>query len=195
MRRVLVALLLVTVAPLLAPVSANAATASPSLTRLTVHVAGCDPCKIRLVQALSGPGGATVWHSRRKRIGRDGVVAYTVPRHRTHGMSFELQVPWEGNVGSVPNVVTRYRGQHVGQWWSAKKARASKHAEGCWAGTRHAHATLRFRVLRIAAKDVFGNPTHAAVAWFGRGLRSWRPMTTTWHGRIGNQDAFYCHRP
>jgi hypothetical protein len=195
MRRTLLVTMMAASALLLGVTVPGNATASVPKTKVALRVAGCHTCKVRLVQAVYHPGGVTYWHSRRKPVGADGAVAFTVPRQRTHGMSFELRAPWEGGTDSVPNVVTRNRGQDVGQRWTATRAKASKRAEGCWAGTSKAHVRLRFRVARVATKDYSGKSTHAAVAWSQRGLRSWKPMTPTWHGRIGNQDAFYCQQP
>jgi hypothetical protein len=195
MRRTLLVMMMAASALLLGVTVPGNATASVPKTKVVLRVAGCHTCKVRLVQAVYHPGGVTYWHSRRKPVGADGAVAFTVPRQRTHGMSFELRAPWEGGTDSVPNVVTRYRGQDVGQRWTATRAKASKRAEGCWAGTSKAHVRLRFRVARVATTDYSGKSTHAAVAWSQRGLRSWKPMTPTWHGRIGNQDAFYCQQP
>jgi len=195
MRRTLLVTMMAASALLLGVTVPGNATASVPKTKVALRVAGCHTCTVRLVQAVYHPDGVTYWHSRRKPVGADGAVAFTVPRQRTHGMSFELRAPWEGGTDSVPNVVTRYRGQDVGQRWTATQAKASKRAEGCWAGTSKAHVRLRFRVARVATTDYSGKSTHAAVAWSQRGLRSWKPMTPTWHGRIGNQDAFYCQQP
>jgi len=195
MRRTLLVTMMAASALLLGVTVPGNATASVPKTKVALRVAGCHTCTVRLVQAVYHPDGVTYWHSRRKPVGADGAVAFTVPRQRTHGMSFELRAPWEGGTDSVPNVVTRYRGQDVGQRWTATRAKASKRAEGCWAGTSKAHVRLRFRVARVATTDYSGKSTHAAVAWSQRGLRSWKPMTPTWHGRIGNQDAFYCQQP
>ena len=80
-------------------------------TKLRVHVTGCDACSLQLQHAVNGK--AHVWTSSRQRIGADHVAAFTVRTSRTHGLSFVIRAPWEGNTGAVSNIVTRYSGQSI----------------------------------------------------------------------------------
>jgi hypothetical protein len=171
----------------------GSASASRPTTRLTIHVAGCSTCRVTLVQAI--PRGPS-WHSRAKRVGSDHVVTFTVPTRRTHGMSFEVRAPWESFTDSVLNVVTRYATERPGEHWSAHRAKHAQRAYGCWAGTTHRRASLRFRVARFPFTSHI-NGTHratGAVAWASPALHTRGEAVDTWHGRIGNQDAFYCPR-
>lgn len=177
-------------------VSSSSADAAQPHTRLVIKVTGCNSCKVRLVRAISG--SSIYWRSQAEKVGSDGKVVFNVLTKRTKGMSFELQAPWEGATDSVPNVVTRYAKQAPGETWTAKQAKHSARAFGCWAGTTKRRTTLHFRVARITFDGSgMGGTTHdkAAVAWASPGLHSWKPKMQTWHGRLGNQDAFYCTRP
>lgn len=191
----LVALLLVGLTvPTARAATPTAAPAAASHTRLTLRISGCARCRVTLIQAISG--APNVWQTRAQRIGADGRAVFRVPTARTHGMSFELRVPWESAAtDSVLNIATRYPGQAVGQPWSAKQAMSSKRGFGCWAGTTKAQARLAVRVHGFTFDAGSRGRQRAAVAWASPGLRSWRPAMRTFHGRIGNQDAFYCQRP
>ena len=169
---------------------AGSASASEPTTRLTIHITGCSTCHVKLVQA----GAHTYWHSRSKYVGSNDIVTFVVPTRRTHGMSFEVYAPWEGFTDSNLNVATRYRAQDPGQHWTATQAKHAKRAFGCWAGTQKRHATLHFKVARFTfTSEIDG--THletGAVAWASPGLHVRGASAPAWHGRIGNQDAFYC---
>ena len=171
----------------------RAAAVSPGVTHLHLHVAGCDTCRITLQRAVTG--NPDVWSSRTKHIGSDHRVSWTVSSRKTHGMSFVLLAPWGGNTGSVPNLVTRYRGAAIDSAVSQAQARAARRADGCWAGTTVDDVTLDFRVARIKARDLGGQPTTIPLAWAPHTLSSWKPASRTYRGTIGNQDAFYCTRP
>lgn len=191
----LVALLLVGLTvPTARAAMPTAAPAAAPHTRLTLRFDGCARCSVTLIQAISG--APNVWHSRARRVGADGRAVFRVPTARTHGMSFELRVPWESAAtDSVLNVATRYAGQAAGRAWSARQAMAAKRAFGCWAGTASTRATVQVHVHGFTFDAGSRGRQRAAVAWASPGLRSWRPAMRTFHGRIGNQDAFYCQRP
>lgn len=190
----LVALLLVGLAVPAGRAAPPAAQAAAHRTHLVVKVDGCDRCSVTLVRAISGT--SIYWRSRAQRVGADGKAVFDVPARRTHGMSFELRVPWEsGLTDSVLNVATRYQGQAPGQPWTAREAKHAKRAFGCWAGTERSNATVHVDVAGFTFTAGSSGPQRAAVAWASPGLRSWRPAAKAWHGRIGNQDAFYCQRP
>ncbi len=162
-------------------------------TSLRLHITGCDHCTVQLQQALVHP--TTVWTSPTKRVGADHHVTFRVPTRRTHGLSFVLRAPWEGNTGAVSNIVTRYAGRAVDSAVSRKAARHARHAEGCWAGTSMNALTLDFHVSRVRARTLDGAPTHIPLAYATHTMSSWRPVVGTFKGTIGNQDAFYCTRP
>ena len=178
---------------------AHAATAPSSAragvphTRLDVHVAGCPRCTVTLQQAVEGR--LTVWTSKPQRVGSDHVATWTIRTAHTPGLSFLVTAPWAGNIGAVPNMVTRYRGQQVGDTVTLAQARHSRHAEGCWAGTSQDTARLDFRVARVATRTVDGRPTQTPLAFATHSMPSWRPMVGTFKGTIGNQDAFWCTQP
>jgi len=162
-------------------------------TRLHVHVTGCDRCSITLQQAVEGH--LTVWTSKPHRVGSDHVTTFTLRTARTHGLSFVIRAPWEGNTGAVTNMVTRYRSQDVGDGVTIREARHGRRAEGCWAGTGQDSARLDFHVARVAARTLDGKPTQIPLAYATHSLRSWRPMVRTFKGTLGNQDAFWCAHP
>jgi hypothetical protein len=162
-------------------------------TRLHVHVTGCDRCTVTLQHAVSGR--PSVWTSTPQRVGADHVATFRVRTSRTHGMSFVLRAPWEGNTGAVPNIVTRYRGQKVDSYVSRDEARHATRAEGCWAGTTSPVMRLHFHVGRIAGKTLEGDPTQIPLAYAVHSMSSWKPMVNAYRGTIANQDAFYCTKP
>jgi hypothetical protein len=162
-------------------------------TRLHIHVTGCNRCALTLQHAVSG--AQKVWTSKPQRIGPDEVANFRLLTSRTHGLSFVLHAPWEGNTGAVPNIVTRYRGQKVDNGVTVAEARQGTHAEGCWAGTSIDSVPLSFHVARVRAKTLDGQPTQIPLAYATHTMSSWRPMVKTFKGTIGNQDAFYCTRP
>jgi hypothetical protein len=162
-------------------------------TTLHVHVTGCDRCSVTLQHAVSG--APRVWTSKPQLVGGDHVATFSVRSGRTHGMSFVLRAPWQGDTGAVPNMVTRYRGQKVDGFVSVDEARAGRYAEGCWAGTNVDDVRLDFAVTRLRARTLTGAPTHIPLVYATHSMSSWKPMVRTYRGTIGNQDAFYCTRP
>jgi hypothetical protein len=54
---------------------------------------------------------------------------------------------------------------------------------------------VKFRVVRVPSLDLMGHHTHIALGFAPHGLPSWKPMVKTFHGTLGNQDAFYCTPP
>jgi hypothetical protein len=173
--------------------SNGAAHRAPATTRLRIHVTGCNRCTLALQHAVTDR--QQVWTSRPQRIGSDEVATFRILRSRTHGLSFVLHAPWEGNTGAVPNVVTRYRGRTVGAAVTVAEARGGGYAEGCWAGTHHRSVHLRFHVARVPATTLSGKPTEIPLAYATYTMSSWKPMVKTYRGTIGNQDAFYCRQP
>jgi hypothetical protein len=167
--------------------------ATPHRTTLHVQVAGCDRCRITLQHAVTR--ARSVWTSRQQKVGGDGEAVFHLRTANTHGLSFVVWAPWAGNIDAATNFVTRDAGTVVGSRQTRSQAHTAKHAEGCWAGTSSSDATVRFRVVRVPARSVTGQRTHIALGFATHALPSWKPMAKTWHGTLGNQDAFYCTRP
>ncbi len=136
-----------------------------------------------------------VWTPSYQRIGSDHRAVFRVRTTRTHGLSFVFRAPWDGGIGSVPNVVTRYAGHPVGSFVSRAEARRAHKARGCWAGTTAHRVRLDLHVSRVPAKTVGGEPTHIPLVYATHSLPSWKPTVKTFKGTIGNQDAFYCTMP
>lgn len=170
-----------------------ASSAAPATTALHLHVTGCDSCTIRLVHAISGQ--PKVWTSTKQRVGSDHELSWTVPTGKTHGMSFELDAPWAGNLGAVPNLVTRYPRTATDSAVSQARAYAAHRAQGCWAGTSVDDITLDFKVAHVRGVDVTGKPTTLPLAWAPHTMSSWKPSVRAYRGMIGNQDAYYCTKP
>jgi hypothetical protein len=161
-----------------------------SKTTLHLHVSGCDSCSIQLVQAL--PNYTPVWHSRSQTVGGDHVVTFTVATVLTHGMSFDVRAPWAKGTDAVPNAVTAYAGHQVRSTVSVEEARSAVHAAGCWAGTSKTTEDLSFAVDRVHTKSATGAEVVTPLVYASPTLSSWQPLVKTFHGTIGNQDAFYC---
>lgn len=175
---------------------AHAATserATPRTVSVRMHVTGCDHCTVQLQHAVTG--ATRVWSSGTRTIGSDHVVSFTVRRSLTHGMSFVVHAPWEGNTGAVPTMVTRYAGHAVDSRISRDTARHASRAQGCWAGAYTDSVRLSFKIARVRAKTLTGEPTQMPLAWSRHTMASWKPVMKTYHGTLGNQDAFYCTKP
>jgi hypothetical protein len=166
---------------------------APAVTRLHLHVTGCDRCSIQLQQAIDGR--PAVWQSAGQRVGDDHRATFRVRTGRTHGMSFVVNAPWAHGLDWVPNLTTRYAGRRVDSFVTRDRARHAERAEGCWAGTTLDDVTLDLHVARVAAETASGDPTTAPLAYSVHTLSSWRPMVHTYKGTLGNQEAFYCTRP
>src|SRR5689334_1478204 len=106
---------------------AHVSAARPSHTHLRLHITGCDRCTVTLQRAVSG--NPDVWTSPPQRVGADHRVTFAVLTSRTHGLSFVLRAPWQGDTGAVPNLVTRYRGHAIGSFVSRSAARHGRRAE------------------------------------------------------------------
>ena len=173
--------------------SGGTGAATPARTSLHLHITGCDHCTVQLQHAVNGK--PTVWTSKEQRIGSDHNADFHLRTSRTHGLSFVVRAPWEGNTGAVTNIVTRYAGHAVDSGVGRSSARHAKHAQGCWAGTRLDDVRLDFHVARVAAKTLDGHPTQIPLAYATHTMSSWNPTVRTYRGTIGNQDAFYCTKP
>jgi hypothetical protein len=162
-------------------------------TTLHLHITGCDTCTVELQHAVTG--AAHVWSSSPKKIGADHRAAFRTLTAHTHGMSFVLRAPWEGDTGAVPNIVTRYAGHAVDSSVSQRDARHGSLAEGCWAGTTVDDVRLGFHVARVPGTTLGGQATRIPLAYATHTMSSWKPLVKTFKGTIGNQDAFYCTKP
>lgn len=176
------------------PAAARPATAgapTPATTALTVKVATCDGCEIRLYQAVRGR--THVWQSRAAVV-RGAVVTFQVPTARTHGLSMSVRAPWEGSTGFVTMAVVRYAGEAAGHPVTFARTHTKHRGSGCWAGTSKARATLPLRVRRVTVNGNAG-PTAGTIAWFGTSRSSWAPMERTFQGVLGAQDVLFCQHP
>jgi hypothetical protein len=162
-------------------------TPQASMTHITLRVIACPHCPVYLQRAITG---GTYWSSRTHHV-RNGRVRFTVLTARTRGMSFNFNPRWS-TAGWVTNVVTRYAHTHIGQLIRDKVARHKKRATACWRGTSAHRIFMTVRVVKFRHKDHDGNPGHALRAYFRTTRAATPPMTRTWHGAVGNQDAYYC---
>lgn len=166
-------------------------------TSLTLRVRGCDGCTIQPVRA-----GNTVaipeWRGKMKKV-RNGSVHWRVSTRHTIGMSFDISDPDAVNVGAMPDIVVAYRGIAVGDRVPAGVAKHKKRANGCWSGTHKGSITLRVRVERFPATSAFPPPvTGFSIRPYFVRTRAHLPLASgsgysrTFHGAIGNQDAYFC---
>jgi hypothetical protein len=165
----------------------------PATTTLRLHFTGCDRCSVQLQHAVNGK--LHVWTSKQQRSGSNHSATFQVRTSRTHGLSFVLRAPWQGNTGAVSNIVTRYAGHDVDSAVSRHAARHAGKAQGCWAGTSLDDVRLDFHVSRVAAKTLDGQDTRIPLVYATHTMSSWKPTVKTYRGTIGNQDAFYCSKP
>jgi hypothetical protein len=173
--------------------AAAAGRGAAAMTRIHLHVSGCDRCSIALQHAITH--SQHVWTSRKQKVGSDHRVTFKIRTARTKGLSFVVDAPWERDTGAVSNMVTRYPGHRVDSSVTRKQARHAARAEGCWAGTRLDEVWLGFHVARVPARSLPGHLTHIPLAYATHTMASWAPKVKTFKGTIGNQDAFYCTKP
>lgn len=191
--RVVIASLGLAAIALLAPGPASAqapsAHAAVPTTRLTLAVAGCNGCQLRLTQAIEGR--RRVWQSREHTV-RDGKVAWTVATRRTRGMSITVLAPWDGGAGYVPAVAFRYAGTAPGDAITDATARTERRASACWAGTAEEAVTLPVRVVHAHGTNPPGDAIRTPRAFTSVTQPYERPMLRTWRGIVGTQDAIWC---
>jgi hypothetical protein len=166
-------------------------------TSLTLTVHGCDGCTIQPVRAGNGTT-VPVWRGKTKKV-RNGSAHWKVTIRHTVGMSFDINDPDAVNIGVMPDIVVAYRGLAVGDRVPAGVAKHKKKANGCWSGTHKAQVNLRVRVERFRATSAFPPPVKgfSIRPYFVRTrahlrISGGRMYTRTFHGAIGNQDAFFC---
>jgi hypothetical protein len=171
------------------------AQATARTTSLTLIVHGCDGCIVQPVRATQATPEIPVWRGKMKRV-RNGSVHWNVATRRTVGMSFDINDPNAVNVGAMPDIVVAYRGIAVGDRVPAGVAKHKKHATGCWAGTHKPSITLRVRVEQFPATSGFPPPVKgfSIRPYFVKTRAHFPPFTRTFHGQIGNQDAYFCVR-
>jgi len=161
-------------------------------TTLVLEIPTCAKCTINLARAISGH--QHVWRSKIHHV-RDGRVTFVLPTWRTKGLSFEINAPWDNACDCNTNIVTRYRGIKPGERLRDTRARHKRKAEGCWAGTDASTFTMTVHVARFPARQPDGQPGHVMRAYLNPQVASIGPMTQTFKGTLGNQDAFYCTLP
>src|SRR3954447_11405976 len=166
-------------------------------TSLTLTVHGCDGCTVQPVRA-GNAATVPVWRGKAKKV-RNGSVHWKVSIRHTVGMSFDITDPDAVEIGAMPDIVVAYRGIAVGDRVPAGVAKHKKRANGCWAGTHSAAKTLRVRVERFQATSAFPPPVKgfAIRPYFVKTRAHLRIATgkefdRTFHGAIGNQDAYFC---
>ncbi len=190
--RVLTGAALTTAVFAVVPVVDGQAQSAARTTSLTLMVHGCQGCTVQPVRAIAG-ASVPVWRGRMKKV-RNGSVHWRVATRRTVGMSFDISDPDAVNVGAIPDIVVAYRGIAVGDRVPAGVAKHKKRATGCWAGTGRASITLRVRVEQFPATSGFPPPVKgfSIRPYFVKTRAHLPPYTGTFHGQIGNQDAYFC---
>lgn len=114
------------------------------VTKVTVKTKGCKTCKVRLTE---NRGGGAAWSSGWEK-GKKGTTHFTVPTSRTHGLTVQVEAPWEKKQKKTAEVVMRYKGQGVGDKVSAKEAQKAKKATSCYAGTTASDLTFTAKVKK-----------------------------------------------
>jgi hypothetical protein len=104
-------------------------------------------------------------------------------------MSFTISAPWEGNTGSVSNIVLG--GGAPGGRVPVDEAKTRRQATACWAGTTRTKAVIQVSVARVTVEGCEG-PTKAALAWASPTVPTIGPLDSTSKGGLGNQDAYFC---
>lgn len=179
-------------------IAASAGVATPAsaadMTEVTLIVPGCEGCTVGMVRALSADGNVQpsrpqYWEGGTAKVTNDR-VSFSIPKGITAGVSFTISAPWEGNTGSVSNIVLG-AGPVGGKGLSALQAKSRKRATACWAGTSESAVTIRVSVARVKVGGYDG-PATAALAWASPTVPTTGPLNSTYKGRLGNQDAYYC---
>ncbi len=167
----------------------------PARTAVTVVLRDCAGCRVQAVHYVPATG-ADPWWSHWRTVDSDQQVVFDVPRARTHGLTFFVDAPWAGNPGAASMLTARYPHQAVGSRVSRHKARHSKRAEVCWAGTQRPTARLVYRVERARGRELStGERIEFPRAYAVRTLPAWPPMEPAYKGSAQAQDAVGCVNP
>ena len=157
-------------------------------TKLTLEVAGCDDCRILLVQAREGR--AKSWEAPIRQV-VDGEVSWKVPTKRTEGMTMFVLADWDGS-NYVPGVTMRYAGLKPGKTVTNAVAKTKSRAATCWAGTDADAVTIPITVVRAKTTNIEGERVDTPRA-FASVTQEWlKPMQSAWRGITGAHDVTYC---
>ncbi len=121
-------------------------------TRLVVKTKGCKTCKVRVYEDR---GSDTPWKSKWKKAKKSKTV-FSVPTHKTVGLTVQIKAPWERRMKKTTEVVMRYSGRNAGQKIGPIKAAKYKKATSCWAGTVADSAKLVVATKRVALGGKIG---------------------------------------
>ncbi|WP_243060695.1 hypothetical protein [Nocardioides sp. SR21] len=162
-------------------------------TTITFEVPDCDGCTLQLQNGRwddDAPWGVRVWESQEKQV-RDDVVRFTVPTHRTEGLSVLVRAPWEGHTGYVTTVAMRYAKKQAGDAVGLREAKHTRNASACWAGTDADSLTFPITVEKVRVDGV-QERVPGSIA-YATTTQEWiDPMRAAWHGVLGSQDANIC---
>ncbi|WP_418059569.1 hypothetical protein [Pimelobacter simplex] len=183
--------LLALVAGLLALGTSPAPAAAPHRTKVVVKVADCEGCEVFLQQGLRH----SWWSSRVRRV-HDGKVVFSVPSHRTRGLSIGITGTWEASTphpsGFQAIVTLRYRGVAAGAEVTPAVARTKRQGSACYAGTRADRVVFHVeaRRQRIAGN---GGPALTTLAWASPQTAVLpRTQERVYRGVFGAQDVVPC---
>ncbi len=153
------------------------------MTKVTVKTKGCKTCKVRLTE---NRGSGAAWSSSWVK-GTKGATHFTVPTSRTHGLTVQIDAPWEKKQTKTAEVVMRYKGQGVGDKVSATEAQKGKKATSCYAGTSASNLAFTVQVK----KSKTGSKV-AARAWTVKTQKFDKPLRKSPKGVLSTKTATKC---
>lgn len=176
-----------TAPPDTASASSTVGSSAAATTTITLHVARCGHCPVRLTQSL--PGHAT-WQSASQRV-VDRTVTFTVPTARTHGMTVSVAPRWQA-LNAVPLVAFRYANTTIGQHISNAVAQAKRRGSPCWAGTTARDVSMAIRVVKYPQRTISGQPGTAIRVWARTTRHATPPYLRTHKGTVATQEVVSC---
>ena len=119
-------------------------------------------------------------------------MSWSLPSHRTKGLSMNVLTPWETGPVPATAVAFRYAGLEAGDRVTDAVARTKRRASTCWAGTDARELTLKLRVVPISTM-FFGQGPYRMLRAYTSVTQDWLdPMMPASRGRVGTRDVNYC---
>lgn len=195
MRRTLVALFVAAFAAagLVSATAAQADTAPKArgATTITFNVTGCEGCTIQAMQYSKQQ--TKTYQSDPTKV-KNGVATIGVPTARTKGMYFSIVTPKVPRINALPLITVQYKGAAPGTTVTKAKAKASKSASACWAGTTAGTATLSVTVKRVVMESFpdASKKTSVPLAYFQPSVKAYGGFNEPFKGVVATQDVWVC---
>lgn len=167
------------------------ARADTGATTLTLKVAGCEGCTIQAFQYVEK--GNKSYQSDPTKV-TNGVATIGVPTAKTKGMYFSITPPKPISINAQPLITVQYKAVAPGTTVTKAKAKASRSASACWAGTTEGTATIDVVVKRIIMKSFPNEKRKVSVplAFFQPSVKAYGGFNQPFKGLLATQDVWLC---